>query len=120
MTATTTADLSLNEIAAGIRSDVRAAVRDSSDVLHGLTISVRKMTGSMVFGVEVVVRGLDSADLVVPQDEREPGAGWATARAQAISARLHVLAAPAVERADGRHRFCEISFDGLMAPSPRA
>ena len=106
-------------LAAQVRRDVRAAVRDTDDALHGLTITIRQMTGSMVFGVAVVVRGLDTADLVVPQDEREPGAGWATERAQAISDRLHVLAAPALERADGRHRFCEISFDGLMAPPPR-
>lgn len=106
-------------LAADIRKAVRAATKTAGDPLHGLRISVRKDEASLMSAVDITVLDLPDAELIVPEDDREPGHGWATDRAQAISNRLHEIAAPALDWADDRHSFCSITFDGLLAPAAR-
>lgn len=106
-------------LAADIRTTVRAATRTPGNPLHALTVSVRTEYASLMSAVTIRVRDLPHEELMLPEDQREPGQGWATERAQAISDRLHELASPALDWQDGRHSFCTITFGGILAPPPR-
>jgi len=110
-------------LSATIRKAVRAATKTTGDPLHGLTVSVRTGTASLMQSVDVrVTAGITEADVRTPDPDAP---AWDTSRkawtdrARAISDRLHELAAPAIEWADGRHSFCDVTLLGYSAPSPR-
>lgn len=105
-------------LAADIRTAVRAATRTPGDPLHALTICVRTEYASLMSAVTISVRDVAQEELMLPADQRHPGQGWATERAQAISDRLHELAGPALDWQDGRHAFCTITVGGILAPPP--
>lgn len=107
-------------IAADIRKAVRAATRTDGDPLHGLTVSVRYRTASLMEAIEVTVKGLPDVALftLIEHSIYGPQRQW-TLRARDISDRLHELAAPGFEWETGRHTFCNIGFDGTCAPAPR-